>query len=500
MRHRTALLRHTPRTHTHASTFWRAALTLTAAVLAVTFAVMIPPSSANARTDSPSAGPMFWSTYGYNVSHGAAMPEALWKDNIDWLAQNFRDSGYRMVTTDGWVGNFPTDAHGYMTSMEGWTHSFGYWADYLAHRHMSLGVYMQPLWILGTVVKQNPVIQGTNDIHVSSIVHDCLWGDSNGGCYIYNVDVNAPGAEEWVKGYVRHFADYGVKMLTTDFDNAIESLQGSVAYAEALRWINEAAGNDMLIKQDINYCFHSCSAEAQNVDVLRITDDVGTEGWGWKALATNEAVQNCQYVDTYPTEPPAPSPADPNYWLWYRWGNAWDGLACDAAQAAKEHYVMDPDFVDMNTFATAAERQTAMSLFLMAGASIDMTDYCDNDTADTFATQPCTAVTSSSLLNVYRNDDANALNHAGFRGHPLNGDAQTWVGRVTDAEGKQHWVIGLFNRTDSAQTRGINLAQELGLHESVQLKDLWTGETYHAKASYQVGLSPHSNQLLELNK
>lgn len=477
----------------------RAGLALVTAILATVAAVTVPSSSASAATNSPSAGPTYWSTYGYNVTYGKAMPEDLWKDNIDWLAQNFRDSGYRMATTDGWVGNFPTDSHGYMTSMEGWTHSFGYWAKYLAQRNMSLGVYMQPLWILGSVVKQDPVIEGTNGIHVSKILHDCLWGDSDGGCYIYEVDINAPGAEQWVKGYIRHFIGYDVKMLTTDFDNSIESLQGSAAYAEALRWIKEAAGSKMLIKQDINYCFNSCSAEAPNVDVLRITDDVGTEGWGWKALATNQAVTDCQNVPTYPAGPPAPAPGDSNYWLWYRWGNAWDGLSCDAAQAAKENYVMDPDFIDMNTFASNAERQTAMSLYLMAGASIGMTDYCNNDTTDTFATQTCTRLTSSSLLNVYTNPAANALNRGGFRGHPLNGDDQRWVGQVS-IDGKRYWVVGLFNRTDTQQTRSIDMDHDLGLTNQVKLKDLWTGTTYHATGGYQVSLAPHASQLLILNR
>src|ERR1700760_4047415 len=40
------------------------------------------------------AGKLYWSTYGYENSKNVIIPEAVWKANVDWVAENFRDYGY----------------------------------------------------------------------------------------------------------------------------------------------------------------------------------------------------------------------------------------------------------------------------------------------------------------------------------------------------------------------------------------------------------------------
>ena len=60
-------------------------------------------------------GPLYWSTYGYNNSTNAAMPEELWKANVDWVAETFAPYGYRMVCTDGWLNTTTkVTEHGYI--------------------------------------------------------------------------------------------------------------------------------------------------------------------------------------------------------------------------------------------------------------------------------------------------------------------------------------------------------------------------------------------------
>ena len=51
------------------------------------------------------AGPLYWSTYGYENTNNKIIPESVWKSNVDWVAANFRDYGYKMVCTDGWIDN-----------------------------------------------------------------------------------------------------------------------------------------------------------------------------------------------------------------------------------------------------------------------------------------------------------------------------------------------------------------------------------------------------------
>ena len=48
-------------------------------------------------------GPLYWSTYDYENVSNTIIPEAVWKANIDWVAETFRDYGYTMVCTDGWI-------------------------------------------------------------------------------------------------------------------------------------------------------------------------------------------------------------------------------------------------------------------------------------------------------------------------------------------------------------------------------------------------------------
>ena len=51
------------------------------------------------------AGPLYWSTYGYEFFNNTLIPEEIWKTNVDWVAETFREYGYTMVCTDGWIDN-----------------------------------------------------------------------------------------------------------------------------------------------------------------------------------------------------------------------------------------------------------------------------------------------------------------------------------------------------------------------------------------------------------
>ena len=78
-------------------------------------------------------GPLYWSTYDYENVLNTIIPEAVWKTNIDWVAETFRDYGYTMVCTDGWIDNTQKiTRHGYIVSQaDDWEHSWAWWANYL---------------------------------------------------------------------------------------------------------------------------------------------------------------------------------------------------------------------------------------------------------------------------------------------------------------------------------------------------------------------------------
>src|SRR5271170_2043869 len=79
------------------------------------------------------AGPLYWSTYGYEFEKNVLMPEDVFKTNVDWVASTFRDYGYKMVCTDGWIDNTQQiTPNGYITSQaDNWAHDWAWWVNYL---------------------------------------------------------------------------------------------------------------------------------------------------------------------------------------------------------------------------------------------------------------------------------------------------------------------------------------------------------------------------------
>ncbi|MGP4076895.1 CBM35 domain-containing protein [Halobacillus sp. K22] len=63
------------------------------------------------------SGPMYFSTYEHQHDKNTYMPEDRFKDNIDWMAENFKPYGYDMIATDGWIeGATLLNKNGYVVS------------------------------------------------------------------------------------------------------------------------------------------------------------------------------------------------------------------------------------------------------------------------------------------------------------------------------------------------------------------------------------------------
>ena len=75
---------------------------------------------------------------------------------------------------------------------------------------MNLGMYDNPLWINVQPNDDTTMIVGTN-IPVSSLI------DTSEHAAFTWVQVERPGAEQYVKGCVKHYADMGIKFLRIDF-------------------------------------------------------------------------------------------------------------------------------------------------------------------------------------------------------------------------------------------------------------------------------------------
>lgn len=415
------------------------------------------------------SGPLSWSTYHINQPNNQPTPEALWQSNIDWVAANFRDAGYTMVATDGWLdfANIPVNGDGYITTYNNWTHSWSYWADYLAQRNMQLGIYYNPVWITPRAYNQNNIVNGTTSVRVRDLVAPDRMPSQQDS---YQLDPTKPGAKEWVQNYVRYFISLNATYLRVDFLRDYENRWGSANYEAVLRWIHEAAGDALLISLVMPNCNNDCAVELKYGDMLRVTEDT-IEG-GWNALSARNRSSFGQPVRN----------------RWPQFDNAWDGFSYFAKISGKSKMILDGDFVLLGSFANDTERKTAISLFTIAGSPIAMADYCSG-------TACSGAIPAGSPTTFYRNAELIDAHNKGLVGKPLKGDNQRWAGQTSDGS----LIVALFNREDTTQTRSISYAADLGLSGSFATRDLWAHTDLGARSSYSVTLAPHDHRILKLS-
>ena len=325
-------------------------------------------------------GPLYWSTYDYENVSNTIIPEAVWKANIDWVADTFRDDGYTMVCTDGWIdGTQKITPHGYIVSQaDDWEHEWAWWANYLKAKGMQLGVYYNPLWATKSAVTNPSVtVVGRPDVKVGDIVNVNDYFD--GGGQLQWVDTNRDGAEEYVKGYVAYFRGARAVFLRIDFlayyetgfdqnDGTVGVDHGRASDPQALQWIWEAAEGMQISLGDMPNLFDHGAGNGNSRDCIRIGNDAsfGT----WFNLSGGR--------DTWQPE-------------WSQWNNPFLGFTGFADISGRGQMIPDGDPLIMSSFTRDEERQSAINLFTLAGAAIAITDQVDTigDTPTSFRTKRC---------------------------------------------------------------------------------------------------------------
>jgi hypothetical protein len=424
-------------------------------------------------------GPLYWSTYGYNNRNNAAMPQAVWEKNLDWVAETLAPFGYKMVCTDGWIDlSQRTTKNGYTVGyQEDWTLSWEGMAKDAATRGLDLGIYYNPLWVVTSAI-ENPAITvvGRPDIKIADIVNP---GDTHDGSPNLNyVDVNRDGAEEYVKGYVEYFRSAGAVLLRIDFLAWYEAgwdqsrvttgvAHGSDAYQTALGWIREAAG-DMILSLVMPNCFDHAATERQFGDMIRIDNDVSFGGWYSLSLGS----QSWQPI-------------------WSQWNNPFLGFTGFSDVSGRGQLILDGDPLYMSSFASDYERRTAISLFTMAGAPIAVADRWNTigDYAGFFCNKEVLALRGRGLVGkpIYNNAH-------GFFYDTSSRDPERWIGQLSDGS----WVVGLFNRDDgpAPTTKSIDFESDLGLKGRAAVRDVWAHEDLGTMTSFSVSLTPHACRLI----
>jgi hypothetical protein len=418
---------------------------------------------------SPFKAPLYWSPYEYNFTNNNYLPESEWSKNIDWVDQNLKPFGYNMICIDGWGDDQKFNQDGYRTThSSNWTHDYAWWSANLNARGMTLGIYNNPLWIIKTAADAGLKIKGTN-IPLSSIMNE-----SENATWFKWVQVDRPGTEQYVKGYIQFYADMEVKYLRVDFlswfETGTDRYMGDVGpsrsksyYETALKWMREACdANGIFLSLVMPNLNNEAELELKYGHMIRINEDADVGTW-WR-FSDNARGQRRKG--------------------WSQYANAMDGLAYWSYIAGRNKMILDPDFLRINTFANDDEKKSVVSACLMAGGPVTVVDQYS---------------TIGNNLWIYQNTEMLALNQDAFVGKPLSNDptsenSQIWKGQLSNGD----WIVGFFNRESTERTRSINFSN-LGISGNATVRDLWKHlDLGEMTTSYSSVVPPHGCVILKI--
>lgn len=407
--------------------------------------------------------PMYWMGYEQPYVTDVALSEDRYEKNLQWFATAMLPYGYDMFCTDGWIeGAGPTiNQNGYITRYNAsWQHDFSYWMKRANGMGIELGVYYNPLWISSDVVGRNSTVKGKPGIKVASLRGS---HDFNGA--LYWCDPDKEGAEEYIKGYVRHFIDLGFKFLRCDFLCNFHNSYGEEKYAKALRWISEEAGDDIIVSLVMPNSYNNNKTETPYGDMFRISADCFGGGWDFIS-ARGRGRHNGG---------------------WPQWENLFDGFVYFSS-INRNSTMMDGDFVRLNTCKRPEEKAFWISLLVMAGSPIAIADQYNTIGADT---------------TYYRNRRILELVKEGFHGKPLSTDlsnkeqSSIWYGKRNATT----YVAAFFNREDKPVTYSLPIYSKLGFRSAIEVTDLWTGEKLiNQSTNLTFRLNPHECRMVEFRK
>ena len=421
--------------------------------------------------------PLYWSVYEYcydqerqGVGTIDISPEE-WDKIIDFVATNLKPHGYDMICTDGFIAMLATDNSGYMTQYGSISLK-----DLVAKckaKGLKLGVYDNPLWIHGP---RDTKIEGT-DYTFGNLYYNGSTQVVNPGVddmWFHWIVAENPGAKEYIDGFFKHYKELGVEFIRMDFLSWYEDGKdrgmgvvgrgyGRECYARAMAYIGEAAKKyGIFTSLVMPHNFNDAEIEARYGNMMRIVCDTGGGGW-WHTSAQDKGK---------------------SYASWPQCMNQFDGFTYWSHLSGRNKIILDGDFIRLNKFDTDAERETVISLQLMAGGPVAAADQY---------------TTIGNNLKFYVNDELLALNKDGFVGKPLSdklGDKKNeiWYGKMTNGD----YVVGLFNRSDNTASVSVKLS-DIGISGEKNVRDLWK-HTDEGKASVvSANIPAHGCKIVKLS-
>ena len=412
--------------------------------------------------------PLYWSPYEYNFLTNHYIPEDEWQTNIDWVAENLLDYGYTMVSTDGWMDETNAyNEYGYLDRHSlTWQHDYGWWADYLADKGMQLGVYCNPLWVPSGAASAGIKIKGT-DIPIENIINRT---EENGGYHNYLwVQMDRPGAEEWVRGYVAHFGQMGVKFLRVDFlswyEDGYDIGYGTVGpdrpdwmYPTALRWMREECDKyGMILSLVMPHLYNDGAVEQNYGHMARISNDTAEGSW----YHFSEVERGVHRKG------------------WSQYSNVFDGMIYFSRISGRGKIMLDGDFIRLNTMASEDECRSVISLNIIAGGPVTVSDQYN---------------TIGERIEFYRNRELLELVRDGFVGKPLsdhppvsetedNRQSDIWTGEMSNGD----MILAVFNRPWNGKQETMEYTfspADFGMDDNCTIRDLWQHKNLEHQQSY----------------
>ena len=425
--------------------------------------------------------PLYWSVYEYCWKmERAGVPtsemditEEQWDKIIDWVATDLKPYGYDMVCTDGFIPMLVRDESGYMTHYG--SMSLKKLVEKCKARGLKVGIYDNPLWIHGA---DDAIIEGTDGITFGDLRYkegDAVLRTDVGDTWFGWVVATHEGAKEYIDNFFKHFAEMGVDYIRMDFlswyEDGMDRGMGVVGrgygrdvYELALKYINESATKygifTSLVMPHLN---DKASLEGKYGNMVRIVADTGDGGWE-QFSATQRGVV---------------------YDSWPNCMNMFDGFVHWSQISGRGKVILDGDFIRLNTFASDAERESVISLQLLAGGPVTVADQYN---------------TIGDNVRFYQNRELLELNKDGFVGKPLSVDLsdakhQIWYGQLSCGD----WVVGLFNRENEAQKFSVKLS-EFGIQGECNVRDLWRHQDEGQTDFLNVELEAHACKIVRLSK
>ena len=422
--------------------------------------------------------PLYWSVYEYcyeqerqGVSTIDITPDE-WDKMIDFVATDLKPYGYDMICTDGFIAMLSTDASGYMTQYGSISLK-----DLVAKckaKGLKLGVYDNPLWIHGP---RETKIAGT-DYTFADLYYNGKTEVQNPGVqdnWFHWAVAENPGCKEYIDGFFKHYKNLGVDFIRMDFLSWYEDGKdrgmgivgrgyGRESYARAMAYIAEAAKKyGIFTSLVMPHMYNDAEVEARYGNMVRIVCDTGGGGW-WHCSAQDKGK---------------------SYTSWPNCNNQFDGFVYWSHIAGRNKVILDGDFVRLNKFETDAEKQTEISLQLMAGGPVAAADQYN---------------TIGDNTKFYTNSELLELNKDGFVGKPLsdklgNKKNEIWYGQMTNGD----YVVGLFNRSDNAATVAVSF-KEIGIEGEWKVRDLWKHADEGTASSINANVPAHGCKIVRLKK